>query len=363
MNGVIKMKKNNKTGIKVKKIVPAGNRPLPVGKTQEQFRKENKKHEYLFGKYFPKKSISYIFGEAGVGKTFLIIDFAIRLGAGGIVFGKYECSSKKVLFFEGDLPEETVSKRVEQLNQNDNSNVVFFNRFENHDIDIKLSLTTEQGKEDVEKLVQYHHPDVLFFDTLISFVDNEQSTSSITKSIDFLRKLANTYNCHIVICHHTRKPKGKDKLRLSDMFGASAQNRLAGLVIAVDRVYEGSVLKDRSGVISVLKSWHSSIDSFEYTICDIENDAVEINYDYDYVDRSSKVNVAKKRILEIFAQDSGAEFSITQLVTQLIDVVSRDTVIKALNMLEQEGSIKNNGLHTNAKRYLSNDPDDDETSV
>ena len=88
--------------------------------------------------------------------------------------------------------------------QPDSSRFKYVNRYNAERNGINLNLSTEQGRKIFEDIISASGASFVVIDTLISFIDDEKDAEVVKKAVDHLRMIADKYNCHILICHHTR---------------------------------------------------------------------------------------------------------------------------------------------------------------
>ena len=221
--------------------------PAPIDKIQSLTKgisnvKDAKKYDWIVRGMFARQHTSIIFGEPGCCKTWLLLYISLVLTVGGKLWQDLEVEQSKVLFFEGDTPVSTLNERISKLNKPLNDDYFkYVSRYDADEIDVNLSLFTEDGRNNFEAFIKNFMPDLIVIDTLISFIDDEKDAERIKKVIDFLKSIAVQYNCHVAIVHHSRKrDRGeiRNKLDQSDVIGSSVITRLASIVIGVDKYDE-----------------------------------------------------------------------------------------------------------------------------
>ena len=221
--------------------------PAPIDKIQSLTKsisnvKNAPKYDWIVKEMFARQHTSIIFGEPGCCKTWLLLYISLVLTVGGKLWKDLEVEQSKVLFFEGDTPVSTLNERITKLNKPLNDDYFkYVSRYDADEIDVNLSLCTEEGKNNFESFIKNFMPDLVVIDTLISFIDDEKDAEQIKKVIDFLKSMAVQYNCHVAIVHHSRKrDRGeiRNKLDQSDVIGSSVITRLASIVIGVDKYDE-----------------------------------------------------------------------------------------------------------------------------
>ena len=232
-------KKNNEKSSKNKQA-----ESVPLNKIQLLTKgisnvKNAPKYDWIVEGMFARQHTSIIFGEPGCCKTWLMLYISLILTTGGVLWKDLTVKQSKVLFFEGDTPVSTLNERITKLNKPLNDDYFkYVSRYDADEIDVNLSLCTEDGRNNFESFIKNFMPDLIVIDTLISFIDDEKDAEQIKKVIDFLKSMAVQCNCHVTIVHHSRKrDRGeiRNKLDQSDVIGSSIITRLASIVIGVDK--------------------------------------------------------------------------------------------------------------------------------
>ncbi len=198
--------------------------------------------DWVVENVFARDYVSIFFGEAGSGKTWLILDLAIVLSHGGLLWNNIEVEQAKILLFEGDTPVSMLKERINKLNKTANDNFFsYVSRYQAEEENINLALSTQEGRTNFEEFIKLNKPDLVIVDTLISFIDDEVDAKNVKPIVDFLRIIASKYHIHIIIVHHSRKRESgenRSKLDQSDVIGSSIITRLASIVIGVDKYAE-----------------------------------------------------------------------------------------------------------------------------
>lgn len=201
--------------------------------------KNAKDYQWLVPNLFARGFISIMFGEPGSGKTWLILALCLSLSNGSTLWNGISVKKSKVLLLEGDSPDALLKMRLEKFDEKLNDKYFYYvNRYTAENNGINLSLSDIKGRKNFEKIIKANRPDFIVIDTLISFINDEKDAEGVKTVIDDLRKRAEKYNCHILICHHSRKRmtgEKRNKLDQSDVIGSSIIIRLASVVIGVER--------------------------------------------------------------------------------------------------------------------------------
>ena len=301
--------------------------------------------EWIVPNMFAKGYASVIFGEAGSCKTWIVLDFAIKITTGMPVFDGIETTPHKVILFEGDTTNVLIKERINKLKLKVNDNFLYINRYDSEMAGLELDLSSEKGRNHIENIIYHRRPDVIIFDTLISYVTNEKDPVEMKIVIDFLRTLANKHNCHILICHHARKRESgerRNKFDQSDLIGSSVINRLASFIIATETADFENDLEDCSkGRLSLKKTWFKSIKPIIYKVRDINADTVQIDYETT-VEEKRGVNRAVEAITNYVKSENIKNITRKELVSKFSDI-PETTIKKALAGMVQLGLFEATG--------------------
>lgn len=241
------------------------------------------------GGVFPKRQLSIIASEPGCGKTWAMLKFCADL-SNGYQFGKFFGHSfgyeeRKCMMLIGDTGKEMIIDRLNKLDLKyiKEQNYIFYFISDMITEKYPFLLNTEEGRSSIQSLIHFERPDIVFFDTLISFMTgDENSAKEIGEIFIGLRGMAEEENCAIVLNHHLRKTaKGeghRKSVSLNDVIGSSAMARLSSLMIGMtrDRNYpDRNIVKVQS-----VKTWYKEIRSFEFEILSEDDSEVVLSPDY-----------------------------------------------------------------------------------
>lgn len=231
--------------------------------------------EYIAGLY-PRGMLSIVAAPAGTGKTWFMKYIACRLSVGGNILSGLVPKSKryKSLIFAGETGEDLLNLRLKATCWNyDKKRIRIYDAIKMQIADVPIMLNTKEGKATFIGILDYEQPDIVFFDTLISFhTADENKQSEMTGMYSFLVKTANAFKCAIVLNHHTRKRSQKYAgagYTQDDVIGTSTGVRLASQVfILTDTHKMQATLEDDEGMPTIevhnVKSWGKRIPNFTY---------------------------------------------------------------------------------------------------
>lgn len=298
------------------------------------------------GGIYPRRHLSILASAAGVGKTWLMTAQALNLSAGGYVFGSTSPFNKpaKTLIFCGETGIEILIERAHLLQVNYNpENIAIYASSDLAANDIAFCLDDEVGFSNIKKIIQGENPDLVFFDTLISFrSDDENASQNTSKILTKLRGVADTMNCAIVLNHHIRKRKQRDmqtELTQDDIIGSSAITRLCAVAFILEKA-PGDLIKT-----VCVKSWWKKPEAYYWGIKSVSQDEVTLI-------ATVSADMTRNRLLIhdiIESAPQGAMFT-SQDIAQAASC-SEDTARTYLNRLVDEGILIRLHLGGNTVHY------------
>lgn len=223
----------------------------------------------FIGNMFARGFISAIVAPPGIGKTLFMQKFVSDLTIGGSVFNGFADDEppRMCLIFAGEAGYEMMLRRGASTKWAINpkrAKVVDSYEFEHNDISVMLD--DEEGWLNIQRLVDMFKPDVVFFDSLVSFHSRDENKAVDMKPIiKRLEKLARNSNIAVVLIHHSRKRTAKERslsLNQDDVIGSSVFNRLVATIIGIEP------MKEDEGTLLVrpLKTWFNTFMPFTYKI-------------------------------------------------------------------------------------------------
>lgn len=236
---------------------------------------------------FPRGYVSVVAGEPGVGKTWLMLDIcrsiAENIPGPGDPVNPYPLG--KSLLFAGETGVRMLIDRMSLLGGiTELSRCRVVSSHEMSRLDIDVMLNTSIGRKNIEGAVAQYRPDLVFFDTVISFMGagkDESSQVDMTDSIRGLSMIASQYDTAIVLLHHFRK-RSKAELServrgLDEVIGTSAFTRLASLVVGIER-------KAGSRFVHCIKSWWEEFNPFSFSIVKGDDGKIRLDKTYSYLE-------------------------------------------------------------------------------
>ena len=217
---------------------------------------------------FPRGYLSIVASAAGTGKTWLTQYITCQLSCGGVILnGLAECKPQKVVILSGETGAELMNKRLAKTQWTFRpENISLYSSIDMGLADVNCMIDTPEGQETVIAIIASEKPDVIFFDTLISFHGKDESKQGDMTSIYmFCCRLAKAFHCAVVCNHHTRKRPANNPEReqnQDDVIGSSAGVRLANAVYVVSADDLGQGISKMT--VRNVKAWDKKVPPFTY---------------------------------------------------------------------------------------------------
>ena len=303
----------------------------------------------FIGGIFPRKFVSLVIAPPGSGKTMFMEKFVCDLSLGGTIFdGVTEKEpERKILIFAGEAGFEMLIRRGSSFHWNNKSvNVKVIDQHKSELIAKSIMLDEDDGWDNVKRIVNMLKPDIVFWDTFSSFHDkDENKASEIKPLIRKIASLAAEKNFAAVLNHHTRKRLAKERnltLNQDDVIGSSVFNRLAALIIGMEKDEDeidnpGKVLKVRP-----LKTWFKFFNPFNFTIGEDFWGHPTMTTDLEPKDVNNSRNGVWNYLVETFKP--GEWFGRDDIALDLITpTISERQLRSALSDLVQKGKLDKQG--------------------
>lgn len=299
---------------------------------------------------FPRGYYSIVASMAGTGKTWLMQYITCALSIGGeILGGLSEEKSKKSLIFSGETGSELLTLRLQKSAwKNDPDKIRIYSALEMATAGINCWINTPEGQDTIFNIVAIEQPDIIFFDTLISFhTADESKQGEMTTLYVWLARLARAFKCAIVCNHHTRKRPAQDskrKFTQEDVIGSSAGVRLAANVFVIS-----SEEKPSGGFINTVdnvKSWDRKTPPFTYEFLNTANGidfAINLNV-------RPQMSVPTRFIDWLRTLDAGAMFCVSDVEKQC--KCTRYMAQEQIDKLYEYGSIDKVEMNLRGKHEI-----------
>lgn len=272
---------------------------------------------------YPRGFMSIVASMAGTGKTWLMQYVACQLSNGGRILEGIVAKSPsyKTLIMSGETGTLLLDKRLSKTCWSYNpEKIKVYSAIDMSLAGLNCMINTTDGQETLLAIIAQEKPDIVFFDTLISFHSlDESKQGEMTNIYLYLLKLAKAFNCAIVLNHHTRKrpANAKDKkFNQEDVIGSSAGVRLSSsvyIITAVDDLQGGSTM-----TVSNVKAWDKKVPEFSYTfIEDKETGLIDFRIDFDTNNKNIFWSIRERLIELLKTYEAGAMLEPAEVARQL----------------------------------------------
>lgn len=305
-----------------------------------------KSPEFIAG-IFPRGCVSIIAGQQGSGKSLLIQKLCMDLSIGGEILDGVTnyAPQKRIVFFVGELPKTTMDDRARLCGwTHEDENFIMYSRLDAAQQELALDLSDLDGVENITYIVEDERPDLVVFDTMMSFsTDDESDMKAMQKLFTRLLRIADKFKVAVVLCHHIRKRKSVERacrLHLDDIVGSGIITRNAALAIGCEsfKTQDGEDMV----IVSSLKSWYAPLREFSFIIKRDENTnilrGIEIDLDPKLPAHNKTQNIENAVFLQ---RKPGDKFTAAAIVA--VTGASKALVTRVLGAMVEEKKLKKEG--------------------
>lgn len=290
---------------------------------------------------YPRGFLTLYAAQAGTGKTWFMQYIACRLSMGGNILAGLVPKSKrmKTVIFAGETGKYLLNKRLQSTCwAYDKSRIRVYDAVELQREEIPIMLNSEEGRLTTLAIMEHEKPDIIFYDTLISFhTADESKQGEMTTIYTFLLKLAKEFDCAVVVNHHTRKRSVKNpnsRLTQDDVIGSNVGVRLASRVFIAERLQDSITDDEGMPTISVhdVKQWDKRIPDFSYQfIVDPESNLIDFAIEWGNTEQSINWSLRERVTNLVKSHEAGAILKAEDVAREL--VTSTDNARKYLDEL------------------------------
>lgn len=292
---------------------------------------------------FPRGYFSIYAAQAGTGKTWFMQYLACKLSIGGNILAGLVPKSKKykTVIMSGETGKIMLDQRLGATCwEYDPKRIRVYDAVELQREDIPIMLNTAEGRTSIVAILAHEKPDLVYFDTLISFhTTDESKQGEITSIYTFLLKTAKAFDCAIVLNHHTRKRSTKNptaRYTQDDVIGSNTGVRLAAKVYLAEQVQEeGTGESEGMPTVNVhnVKSWDKKIPDFSYQfIYDEGTGLIDFAIDWGRASVANEEWSLRERVAKyVESIDAGGMITLEAISSAL--VTSKDSARKYLDEL------------------------------
>lgn len=274
----------------------------------------------FIGGMFPRKFVSALVAQSGTGKTLFMQKMCSDLSIGGTIFDGFAENEpvRKCLIFSGEAGFEMMIRRGAQTKWAINpANVKVADQYKFESSDTSIMLDNAEGWKNVQRIVKLYKPDIIFWDSFMSFHEKDENKATEMKPIiKRLNDLARHFNCAVVLVHHSRKRTAKERslsLNQDDVIGSSVFNRIVGLIIGIEPMKED----EATLLVRPLKTWFSAFMPFTYRMTEDMNGNTVMQTDLAPANVNSSRIAVWNYLNEVFSP--GEWFTFSQIITTEIN--------------------------------------------
>jgi len=173
--------------------------------------------DWLIKDMLPKRTLNFIGGHSGIGKTLLTLQMAACLMTGQSFLG-HTTERSRVLLIERDEPLHLLKDKMDKQSAR-------YPELKGLPV-YKGAIRIDDNPEKLRLLVRYVRPDVVFIDSFSAIhYKDENSAMDMRPILDCLRDITDIFGITIVCIHHfarTYEPKKKGHLRGSTVIEAQS---------------------------------------------------------------------------------------------------------------------------------------------
>ena len=224
----------------------------------------------MIGGIFPRGGVSVIAGQQGTGKSLFMQKFCCDISMGGSILDGFSesISPVKSLYLIGEFSANGMNHRAQTANwQYDRENLILYEIRDFLINNIPLGLSTEEGFENIRQLIREEKPDIVVFDSMMSFLScNESDMQEMQAGFSKLLRIADEAKCAVVLVHHIRKRKAierNNRLHMDDIIGSSIITRNSCVAVGIENI---KVDGENHVYVSSLKTWYAPIEEFSFQI-------------------------------------------------------------------------------------------------
>lgn len=220
--------------------------------------------KWIINGLLPEKGVGYVVGRSGSGKTTLALGLttSLALNKTYIDWKSSQNRGYKVLFLSLEMPLQEVNDFYNKLKLNFTEEEQDILQTEFHTYaspeKIKFYQPTNPMLGKLLGTLQDLKPDIILIDSAsYSLASNLNNQEEVTRSIELLDKIRETYSCALLFIHHSRKEPpshGYKEADLDDVFGSTFIAASASAIVSLkqnkeytesNRLMDVKILKSR----------------------------------------------------------------------------------------------------------------------
>jgi len=274
----------------------------------------------MIGGIFPRGGVSVLAGQQGTGKSLLMQKFCCDISLGGSILNGFSESITPVksLYLIGEFSANGMNHRAQTANwQYDRENLILYEIRDFLINNIPLGLSTEESFENIRQLIKEEKPDLVVFDSMMSFITaNESDMEQMQSAFSKLLRIADEAKCAVVLVHHIRKRKAlerNNRLHMDDIIGSSIITRNASVAVGIENI---KVDGENWIYVSSLKTWYAPIEEFSFQVV---RDSMKIfrGLEFNLTPKNPVANKTESIEHAVFkTYGNGTEFTVADIVEE-----------------------------------------------
>ena len=281
---------------------------------------------YLLKGLIPERAITVIAGKTGCGKSLFCLYIADGISRGDKVFEQLETKKSRALYMDFEMNEEDYIYRTIILCHEENDLIISYGARWKAEEEIQVAVLKEYIKENEINLI--------VFDTLSKIHrGDENSSTDITKVMEFLLDMIEELQITIILIHHHNK--GKDNEGMYKGRGSTAIPDNCASYLEV----QSKMIKDEVGAdilamdIEQHKKRRSGISKFGLNIQFKENEQAIFQYREETIQAQDELTKVKPIVLEYVRDNPGLSKNKIELALSELYHFKRNTIRDALDVL------------------------------
>jgi KaiC/GvpD/RAD55 family RecA-like ATPase len=314
--------------------------PLALWTWQALLKREVTPPEFVVDGLIPRRGVTMLTGEGGIGKSWVAIELAYSVGSGSRFLGQFDCLEGPVLIVDLENDESTIARRAQKITTGRmelDGKSEYISAFIVRKDDLgqaTLHIDDEKGKKKLCETIEGCSPVLMIVDPLVAVHSKDENDNMAMRQVIMtLQEIARHYNLAVLIIHHPRK-RGV----IND--GGQMIRGASDLRNAVDsHLFIRKVSKEQA-IIEHDKSRHAPpVAKFTIEMTDSEDGlATYIRYSGSTTESMEKEAAARECLISIL-QESG-ECKRSQLLGKAdAEGVSKSTAERALRNLLTERKV------------------------
>lgn len=261
----------------------------------ELMAKEFKDTEWLVEHLVPAESIVAVSGAPAAYKTWLVLDLAIKVAAGDILFDKFVTNQAGVLVIDEENGERLLQKRLQKLSASCELPMYF--------ISLKGFKLLSESIERILTFANEHGVKLVIFDSLVRIHSSDENDAMRMASVFALLKKFNIAGRTVVFTHHNRKQGPLRSNPAQDMRGSSDILASVDCHLAVER-------KQKEELLTITQTKLRQGEEIKPFKLNVINDKNEIRFEFagDVDEVKTKRADMREAIKDILAQEDRPMF-------------------------------------------------------